>query len=863
MSESSIDTMLAPLSLEEAPTVKVAAEQSWSEHAWVSSLSLHEDVVKVLLGLVPDDEENLFEFFKERLRPDALMKAMERAGLGGHSARIWAGVTQLRKQVAATAHELNLKFATDGSTFEMAFGGIDQFYGGLDSLIGPPLPFEGSLLRQMQREHCEESDSLEPFSTSNGVENATSEYEYFFVVDPERKSSYPERGGSFREKHPDWCRRPTPLSAFEEQMRAKNLELSEGGHTQLVHEELVAGRLYTGPMYQKFNMVLRAKSQVPKLVSDWQAVCRGNNYATSIHATNSCVLKLSKLTVAACVYRGLAGKLLPAAFWRPDKYGLAGGVEYGFMSTTVDLSQARHYAAGSAPTIFEMRMGMVDRGADLAWLSQYPHEREILFGPLTGLEVRGTRVDGEALFIEVRFNANLQALTLEQVLGRNAKLLRDLCSSITLEMEHFMRTDKEWAALLKLRPEAARIAMSELKAAFDALTGERDTVYNDRQFFSDAIAEAIEIQETIANWAKGLHELVPFVGIKKKKVGATKKGVSKQQPNRKSTLEDLLCATKLYATDNEDRGLTVLMLDHIASGASALLHLTSSLTKLDIDNQEGILSKGRERVFLSALCANETLQHLALVKNLSVQGAEKLVQMVKPGGPREDMLTVVGIGAKDEEFDRNDGRFSTADMILLSAELCVHQHMQMVNVSYNDLGDGSYTLHPDGSIVFGTEKAEDVVCGLWIGRCLTFNQSITELNLKACELGFEAATGIATGLAQNGTLQDINLKGNRLGPGGGRAILEGLQANQSVRIVNLANNGIVPDGKIYINDETAPGDAAVTAALRAWAAQKKKGKKKREMILDGDEASTEESSEDESSQSDEDEPKPKGRNRAR
>ena len=32
-------------------------------------------------------------------------------------------------------------------------------------------------------------------------------------------------------------------------------------------------------------------------------------------------------------------------------------------------------------------MGMVDRGASLDWLSQYPHEREILWPPLTALEV--------------------------------------------------------------------------------------------------------------------------------------------------------------------------------------------------------------------------------------------------------------------------------------------------------------------------------------------------------------------------------------------------------------------------------------------------------------------------------------------
>mgnify|MGYP002053436878 CR=1 FL=1 len=38
--------------------------------------------------------------------------------------------------------------------------------------------------------------------------------------------------------------------------------------------------------------------------------------------------------------------------------------------------------------VLEIRQGMVNRGADISWLSQYPHERETLFGPLTGIEVR-------------------------------------------------------------------------------------------------------------------------------------------------------------------------------------------------------------------------------------------------------------------------------------------------------------------------------------------------------------------------------------------------------------------------------------------------------------------------------------------
>ena len=53
---------------------------------------------------------------------------------------------------------------------------------------------------------------------------------------------------------------------------------------------------------------------------------------------------------------------------------MRGGVEFGFLSTTTDRSVAMHYAASAAGVVLEMQMGMVDRGADISWLSQYPFE---------------------------------------------------------------------------------------------------------------------------------------------------------------------------------------------------------------------------------------------------------------------------------------------------------------------------------------------------------------------------------------------------------------------------------------------------------------------------------------------------------
>ena len=95
-------------------------------------------------------------------------------------------------------------------------------------------------------------------------------------------------------------------------------------------------------------------------------------YATTIHAINSIVVKLSRRTKIRPLYRGWTGATLPKSFFTADSMGLRGGVEFGFSSTTTEREQAVHYAQGKASTILELEMGMVDRGADMSWLSQAP-----------------------------------------------------------------------------------------------------------------------------------------------------------------------------------------------------------------------------------------------------------------------------------------------------------------------------------------------------------------------------------------------------------------------------------------------------------------------------------------------------------
>ena len=122
------------------------------------------------------------------------------------------------------------------------------------------------------------------------------------------------------------------------------------------------------------------------------ATCRGNHYVTTLHSINSAVVKLGKLTKPTRVFRGISGARMPKAFTITSETGIRGGIEQAFTSTTKERDVAMAYASnksggggGGGPgsgVLLEMQMGMIDRGADLTWLSQYPHEQEILFAPL-------------------------------------------------------------------------------------------------------------------------------------------------------------------------------------------------------------------------------------------------------------------------------------------------------------------------------------------------------------------------------------------------------------------------------------------------------------------------------------------------
>jgi hypothetical protein len=89
---------------------------------------------------------------------------------------------------------------------------------------------------------------------------------------------------------------------------------------------------------------------------------------------------------------------------------------------------------------------MIDRGADFAWASQYKFEREIRFPPLSPLQVLRTRVDGEALIVEMKLNIIRSGLTIDEVLARRRKVVADMCQIVEEEVSRAFEEKQQQAS---------------------------------------------------------------------------------------------------------------------------------------------------------------------------------------------------------------------------------------------------------------------------------------------------------------------------------------------------------------------------------------------------------------------------------
>jgi len=812
------------------------ASDKWNLVSWLQGANVHLAIAAAILrplvekGLDEDSEEQLrfVRALKERSELDGLLRTEPMLQCLGDI--VWQAILQLKGAGAATATEMQDKFV--GAT-TLSYAGLDKFFGGLEGIVGAPSP---KLFEAMANEHTNGpkhregpgSESTDNFITGNYGVETDSNTEWHYVTD---EGATPQEVGreqwpaESEEKMPDRnkCRKKVSIEALRKEKEAVNKRLEAANQTPVMDQELIAACMYTGPMFVKYNAVLRglqasesnflcntmiqlccpadvfqayigdAKIFAPANGSlPFEEALRSlNKYTTTVHGINSAVIKLGKLTKARKVYRGVAGMALPVQFWQANAFDVKGGVEPAFMSTTLEQSVAMGYAAGDGSRmglVIQVRQGMVNRGADISWLSQYSFEQEILFPPLTGIEVLRTYIQGSVVVIECEFSINLSALTLEQVTGKRKKLIADMGLQMAVEVRRGCDSG--------IADAAERMVNDKL----EPLLLESPESFNVDVAFKDAVGTAlqvkldVEIAATIATTAEGLAEAISIVkplqssvvdlsGFELAEGGAHATMVAKWLHSKPATLTKLTldapkaCMEVVNTLLQLVASTTTLVELDVKQGQSLnILQLngTEQVESLDLSRHE----YGPHAVAIIGTClqVNSVLTECSLLKNnLNIESAKMLAKI---GTEKRIMLS--GIKHDQTEADLSNNFLKPADGILIASDLMVTAVLTSLELFGNRIGN-------DGAIALAD--------ALKSGKSV-----LTSLNLKDNNIRNEGAAAIAEALKSGmAVLTNLNLADNALcgvnkyhlgtyNPSGIYAIAAALEGSSVLKSLNLADN---------------------------------------------------------------------------
>jgi hypothetical protein len=155
---------------------------------------------------------------------------------------------QLKAQGVSNAEQFkNSKFSMEGA-FEGNFATVEEFHLGPEKLIGNPNPL---VEVGMKREHCSRPNARRDFTTTNYNVTTHPALEWDFVVEAsDDPFKYPHTpGDKTRWRHSHWNgehgRDVVRLDHFLSKTEAKTAQLMKG--------EVIALRLYTGPMFVLYN----------------------------------------------------------------------------------------------------------------------------------------------------------------------------------------------------------------------------------------------------------------------------------------------------------------------------------------------------------------------------------------------------------------------------------------------------------------------------------------------------------------------------------------------------------------------------------------------------------------------------------
>ena len=111
------------------------------------------------------------------------------------------------------------------------------------------------------------------------------------------------------------------------------------------------------------------------------------------------------------------------------------------MSTTVDRDVAYEYSGvhqGREATVFKLELSKMALGADVAWLSQFAGEKEMLFPPFTQLQIVGEPTRGAAgvSLVTLKPTTFQNTRTVEETEEERKEDIKQLASGLVWDMRN-------------------------------------------------------------------------------------------------------------------------------------------------------------------------------------------------------------------------------------------------------------------------------------------------------------------------------------------------------------------------------------------------------------------------------------------
>ena len=231
------------------------------------------------------------------------------------------GPPELKKE--KTADELNQEFISKAGELFFAHDPA-VYWGGISKLIGEAEKNVG-LFEAMQREHCNRDDADVPFEARNYGTHTSSRVEWFFVARPDevdvmepylRDLGHPARYWPQGIRGHD-KRNTMKYDEYQQSKLGRQLTAGLGieGEQPMSEPEFIVLRAYTGPLFEKYNCILRASNAAFFRQILEGLGCKNNPYETTITVLSAAIVKLSKLTYVPVVYRA-PGRALSTSFGR-------------------------------------------------------------------------------------------------------------------------------------------------------------------------------------------------------------------------------------------------------------------------------------------------------------------------------------------------------------------------------------------------------------------------------------------------------------------------------------------------------------------------------------------------------------------